>query len=114
MVADFAGLIARKRVFVAFSNDADLQGFAVFYPKRGCMHLENVAVSTTWQGRGIGKALIGFCEAAARDAGFSKIELYTNEKMTENLALYPHLGYVETGRRTEDGFNRVYFEKVLT
>ena len=33
--------------------------------------------------------------------------------MTENLALYPALGYVETGRRVEDGFSRVYFSKRL-
>jgi hypothetical protein len=33
--------------------------------------------------------------------------------MTDNLSLYPHLGYAEVDRRTEDGFNRVYFEKDL-
>lgn len=42
------------------------------------------------------------------------VHLYTNEKMVENLAIYPRLGYAETGRRHEDGFNRVYFEKRLT
>lgn len=35
------------------------------------------------------------------------LHLYTNEKMTENLSIYPKLGYVEVGRRTENGFNRV-------
>ncbi len=113
MVADFASLVAQKRVFAAFTDNGDLQGFIVFYAKPGRMHLENVAVSTAWQGRGIGKALIGFCEASARAAGLAIVELYTNEKMTENLVLYPRLGYVETGRRTEDGFNRIYFEKTL-
>ncbi|MEQ9160672.1 MAG: hypothetical protein RLO10_10775 [Roseovarius indicus] len=39
------------------------------------------------------------------------MQLYTNEKMVANLSIYPHLGYAETDRRTEDGFNRVYFEK---
>jgi hypothetical protein len=33
--------------------------------------------------------------------------------MTANLSIYPRLGYTETGRRTEDGFNRVYFEKTI-
>jgi len=28
--------------------------------------------------------------------------------MTENLSMYAHLGFVETHRVTEDGFNRVY------
>jgi len=31
--------------------------------------------------------------------------------MQENLSLYRHLGYIETDRRYEDGFDRVYFEK---
>jgi hypothetical protein len=33
--------------------------------------------------------------------------------MTENLSLYAALGYEETGRATEDGFDRVYFRKSL-
>jgi hypothetical protein len=33
--------------------------------------------------------------------------------MTENLDFYPRLGYLETQRVHEDGFDRVYFEKVL-
>jgi hypothetical protein len=33
--------------------------------------------------------------------------------MVENLRLYPTLGYAETGRREEDGYRRVYFEKSL-
>jgi len=33
--------------------------------------------------------------------------------MVENLALYAKLGFVETERRVEDGFRRVYFSKAL-
>jgi hypothetical protein len=33
--------------------------------------------------------------------------------MTENLGLYPRLGYQQFDRRVEDGFDRVYFEKTL-
>ena len=64
-------------------------------------------------GRGVGKTLIGFCEDAARQRRMN-VHLYTNEKMTDNLSIYPKLGYVEVARRTADGFNRVYFEKTLT
>jgi hypothetical protein len=39
--------------------------------------------------------------------------LYTNEVMTENQAIYAHLGYRETARRTEDGYHRVFMEKEL-
>jgi hypothetical protein len=43
--------------------------------------------------------------------GHERRHLYTNEKMTDNLSIYRKLGYVEVARRTENGFNRVYFEK---
>jgi hypothetical protein len=33
--------------------------------------------------------------------------------MTENLALYSRLGYVETHRGEEKGYSRVYMEKRL-
>ncbi|WP_251363661.1 GNAT family N-acetyltransferase [Epibacterium ulvae] len=77
------------------------------------MFLENIAVQPEAAGRGVGKALMACCEDAARRADLPAIKLYTNEKMVKNLKIYPHLGYHETGRRSEDGFNRVYFEKPL-
>ena len=113
MVADFAAQIAHGRVHVATGEGDALQGFIVFYPEGRHMLLENVAVLPGAAGRGVGKALIGFCESEARRRGFDAVHLYTNEKMTGNLSLYPRLGYAETGRRTEDGFDRVFFEKAL-
>lgn len=111
MTADFAGQIAARQVHVALA-EAERLGFIVFYPQGDHMLLENVAVSPEAAGRGVGKALIAFCEAQA--AGLSAVRLYTNAKMAENLTIYPRLGYVETGRRQEDGFDRVYFEKSFT
>lgn len=113
MVADYAAQIASGELFVAIDAQGALQGFIVFRPEGEHMLLENVAVQPWAAGRGIGKALIRFCEDEARRLGLRTVHLYTNEKMTENLAIYPRLGYVEVGRRTEDGFNRVFFEKHL-
>ena len=76
--------------------------------------LKNIAVFAQYQGMGIGKKLIAFCENSARQSGYSAVELYTNEKMSENLGVYPHLGYQEFGRWNEDGFSRVFFRKELT
>ncbi|MBC7140186.1 MAG: GNAT family N-acetyltransferase [Defluviimonas sp.] len=114
MVADFATQIADGDVFVATDDRNVIQGFIVFYAEERHMLLENVAVLPRAAGRGVGKQLVNFCENAARERGFSAVQLYTNEKMAENLSIYPKLGYIEVGRHTEDGFNRVYFEKVLT
>lgn len=114
MVADFASQIGDGLVHVAVTETDAVQGFAVFYPRDDHMHLENVAVSPEHQGQGVGRVLMTHCEQTARNQGLGAIELYTNLKMTENLALYPALGYREIGRRQEDGFDRVYFRKELS
>lgn len=114
MLADYAAQIAAGAVHVASDEHGVFQGFIVFHVERRHMLLENVAVLPAAAGRGVGKALIGLCEATAVRLGLDSVQLYTNEKMTDNLAIYPRLGYVEVARRTEDGFRRVYFEKRLT
>ncbi|EWY36952.1 acetyltransferase [Skermanella stibiiresistens SB22] len=111
MVADFAAQIAAGQVHVSMGEDDVMQGFIVFFPQEDSMLLENVAVWPWASGQGVGKALIGFCEDEARRLGCRAARLYTNEKMTDNLSIYPKLGYVEVDRRAEDGFNRVFFEK---
>lgn len=111
MLADIAAQITAGQVYVAVDEKQAFQGFIVFYAEDGHMLMENVAVLPRAAGHGVGKALIGFCENTARQRGMDAVHLYTNEKMIDNLSIYPRLGYVETARRTEDGFNRVYFEK---
>lgn len=113
MIADFIAQIAAGVVYVATDDQHSFQGFIVFYAKDGYSLLENVAVLPGAAGRGVGKALISFCENTARQHGLSAVHLYTNEKMTENLSIYPRLGYVKVAQRMEEGFNRVYFEKIL-
>jgi len=114
MIADFITQIAAGAVYVVTDDQARFQGFVVFYVKEGYLLLENVAVLPSAAGRGVGKALIGFCEDAARQRGVPAVHLYTNAKMTDNIAIYSRLGYVKVAERTEDGFNRIYFEKTLT
>ena len=113
MVADFGRLIGDGKVHV-LSEHGTIAGFAVFYRRGDHVHLENVAVHPDFQKRGHGVRLIAHVEQFAAEAGAKAVELYTNVKMTENLSLYPSLGYEETGRRHEDGFDRVFFRKSLT
>jgi ribosomal protein S18 acetylase RimI-like enzyme len=49
----------------------------------------------------------------AQGKGLDTVELYTHERMVEALSFYRGLGYVETGRRIEDGYARVYLRKSL-
>ncbi|TNF86522.1 MAG: GNAT family N-acetyltransferase [Gammaproteobacteria bacterium] len=114
MVADFATLIDNGYVDVDVEDSGVIRGFVVYYPRADCVHLANVAIHPDYQGQGLGRRLIERAEGAAVASGYRRIELYTNAKMTENLALYPKLGYRQFDRRTEDGFDRVYFDKSLS
>lgn len=112
MIADFEQHVLSEQIIVAV-EDANIIGYVVYFPIEQSMRLENVAVLPAYSGRGIGRALIGHVESVAGQSGLSTIELYTNALMSENLRLYPKLGYREVDRRTEDGFDRVYFSKAV-
>ncbi|MBE9637749.1 GNAT family N-acetyltransferase [Salipiger mangrovisoli] len=112
MLDDYAALIAAERVHVA-EIDGEVVALLVLLPQQDAMLLDNIAVSPRAQGKGLGRALMDLAEAEARAAGFDRIRLYTNLLMTENLVLYPRLGYREALRVREKGFDRVYFEKPI-
>ncbi len=112
MTADYAAHIARGEAHVAEAGGRFL-GCAVFFPEDGAMLLDCIAVLPEGHGQGIGRILVTLCEDAARASGLPTLRLCTNAKMTANLTLYPHLGFLRTGRRMEHGFDRVFFEKPL-
>ncbi|MEZ5809871.1 MAG: GNAT family N-acetyltransferase [Rhizobiaceae bacterium] len=113
MDADYRAHIENGSVLVAEAA-GQCAGFAVCYPEApDAWHLETVAVAPERQGEGIGGRLIAACEARAGEAGAAFMRLYTNVAMTGNLTLYPRLGYRETRRARQHGFDRVFFEKPL-
>ncbi len=113
MSADFDALIAAGDVWVATDQER-VVGVLVLRFQGTALLLESVAVDPARQGCGIGRALIDHAEQVARDAGLGAVDLYTNAHMTENLRLYPSLGYDLIECRREDGFDRVFFRKLLT
>lgn len=108
---DYAEKVARGQVFVA--DDAGVVGLIVLIRKPDHVLIENVAIDPDRQGEGIGRALLAYAEMSARESGTPTMRLYTNAKMTENLAFYSHLGYQEVNRRRENGFERVFLAKRL-
>jgi ribosomal protein S18 acetylase RimI-like enzyme len=107
---DYAARVAAGQVDVAGAV-RQLLGLIVLVPQRDHLLVENVAVEPAHQGRGVGRALLAHADAVAAAAGLGELRLYTNAAMTENRALYLRLGYRETGRRIEHGFDRVLFTK---
>jgi ribosomal protein S18 acetylase RimI-like enzyme len=92
---------------------AEHVGVAVLVRADDHLQLDNVAVHPRWQGRGIGRALIAFAEETARAQGAPELRLYTHVTMVENIALYGRLGFEETRRTLEDGYERVFMRKLL-
>ena len=110
--ADYDAAVAAGAVQVLEGDDGML-GYVVVREADGALLLENMAVAPEHAGRGHGRRLVELAEARARELGLARIELYTNAAMVENLELYRHLGFVETGRREDDGFDRVFFVRGL-
>lgn len=112
MLEDYGRRVKGGGVHV-LDNDGQIQGFIILQDTDSALLLDNLAVAPQAQGLGLGRVLMDFAERQAIDAGYSAIRLYTNEAMTENLALYTRRGYVETHRAEEQGLRRVYMAKHL-
>lgn len=113
MLAGYAELIAERAVWV-LPGPGRLRGILVMMPRGDHLFLENIAVHPEDQGKGLGRMLMAFVEQQARALGLAAIELYTNEVMTENLAFYPRLGFLEVSRHLDDGYRRVFMRKTLS
>ncbi len=110
MLADYTAEVESGRLWVA---GEPVTGLIELIETGDSLHVANVAVHPSAQGTGLGRRLMEFAEERARRRGLTRLDLFTNEVMTENQAIYARLGYHETARRTEDGYHRVYLEKLL-
>lgn len=104
--------VADGEAWVA-ESDGVIAGVLVLLLRKDHLLMDNVAIEPACQGRGLGKALIHFAEAEARRLGYGEIRLYTHETMVENISMYRRLGYEETGRGRQAGFDRVFMRKPL-
>lgn len=112
MSADYALLVASGNLYV-LRVDARLLGAIHLTPAQDALMVSNLVVDPVAHGQGYGRALMLFAEAQAREKGLVALTLFTNELMHENIALYTKIGFVETSRKTENHFQRVYFRKDL-
>ena len=112
MLDDYDEVVRDHRAYV-IEDGGTIVGALVLMEKGSGLLLDNVAVLPSHQGKGIGRHLLEHAESEARRLGYAEIDLYTHERMTENVALYERIGYVEVERRTERGFPRVYMRKRL-
>ncbi len=112
MRQDYAEVVRDWQVTVV-EHAGEVAALIVMGPADEGFLLDNVAVAPAHQGGGLGRALLAYAEEEAVRQGFDSIYLYAQEVMSENIALYEHLGYVEYARRREHGLPRVYLRKQL-
>ncbi|WP_328328890.1 GNAT family N-acetyltransferase [Kribbella sp. NBC_00382] len=115
MTLDYAAAVDEHKIWLAEAERPPLGlvllGFVLLEEQADALLLDVIAVSPDAQGQGVGSSLLAFVEEQARARGYSRIVLYTHEKMTENLAYYPRHGYTETHREEQYGLRRVHFAK---
>lgn len=92
-------------VFVARLDDGTIAGAVCADPKPdGSVYLDRLAVAPNATGRGIARALVAAVEGFARSRGHSRVTIGVRLALTDNIALFGRLGYVETGRKAHPGF----------
>lgn len=112
MLDDQAAEIRRGIVFVGL-RAGRIVGYVVYQPKGENMHLETLAVLPAHMRKGYGTRLVAHVEQVAKDNKFSAISLCTHVTAIENFAFYKNLGFTETGRGKQRGYDRVFFRKLL-
>jgi ribosomal protein S18 acetylase RimI-like enzyme len=112
MLDDYDARVAEGVVWV-IEEGSTIAGIIVLLPRPEYLLLDNIAVAPARQGLGLGRRLLAFAEAEAVRRGYREIRLYTHQTMTDNQRLYAAIGYEETGRGTEAGYERVFMRKRL-
>jgi ribosomal protein S18 acetylase RimI-like enzyme len=106
---DYSRRIADGQVWV-LDQAGETVGLIVLKddPEAEALRIPNIAVAPAAQGRGHGRRLLDFAEQEAKRRGYREMRLFVNALMSENIAFYQHLGFVEIGRVHGDEPDRVY------
>jgi GNAT superfamily N-acetyltransferase len=110
VLRDYRGPIDAGAVWV---TGDPITGVISLTPVGDSLLIENIAVHPAAQGTGLGGRLMRFAEQQAVQRKLPRLTLYTHEVMTESQAIYAHLRYREIERRSENGYRRIYLEKIL-
>ena len=110
MEADHAANVAAGLVFVA---GEPVRGLVVVVPEADHLYLDAIAVRPDARGTGLGRTLVRWVEARARQLGLPEVRLLTNALMWENQKLYERYGYEVVERRADGPYDRIHYRKVL-
>ena len=112
VLADYARLADAGRVTVAREGRRilavmvhDIAGRAV--------EIDTLAVHPAHEGRGLAGLLLDHAIDDGLAWAAHCVTLYTNAVMTEAQGFWLANGFRETGRRVEDGYDRIYYRRCL-
>jgi len=105
MTAGVAEDIDRHLVWVAEQMETDglnrlavISAGLVLIPHDNFMQLANIAVLPAAAGQGLGGRLMALADAEELERGFRERRLSPPRRMPQDIRLYRHLGWQETGR----------------
>lgn len=107
MDIDYAAEIKNYPCWVIETNGNILGGLIMLFEKKAS--IANIAVNPRYQGQGIGGELLRFADLKAKQKNYSELRLATHVLLSENISLYLHLGWEETGRDE----TRVFMKKAI-
>ena len=107
-------IIQKEDVVFICEDNKHVIAFAILVKINDQIILDSIAVDPSHQKKGIGNNFIKFIEQYLIEQKISKYQLYTNEKMFENIDWYQKIGFKIFKKVTEKGYNRIYFEKQLS
>jgi predicted GNAT family N-acyltransferase len=81
----------KEEILIGAFDDEKMLGCCMLVKEDpSIVRLRQMAVSNNLQGKGIGRALMGFAENIARDRGFKKLIMHARKTA---VGFYEHLGY---------------------
>lgn len=89
---------ARGDGMIVAQSGVDICGFLLYLRAGADLVIDLVAVLPSWQGRGVGQALVGVCLARAGEGG--SIRVGTQDSNTPSMMLYERLGFERRGVQT--------------
>ena len=108
VLGDPAGQVVAKggRVLFALEDGEAVGCCALMALPDGGFELAKMAVSDTWKGRGLGRALMAAAVERAQAAGAPRLYLETNSGLAPALALYRSFGFREIQPDTPSPYAR--------
>jgi len=86
-------LRAGGQIIMAVAGEDRIGCCALVFIKSGVFEVAKMAVSESYQGRGVGRKLLEYTIAQAKALGADTLELVTNSKLANAIHLYESFGF---------------------